>query len=246
MKHPWKLPGLESLSEARLTVRRHVPWPLRVATLLLTAVAGFAGGAFTIQWLLQDESQSASFTREQLKAARERLSQLNEAHQQLQAQAHAADGKVKVAESAAARLTEEVARLEADNARLTSDLAYLERLLPAEISAETEVGIRGFEVSRPEPSGALRWRAMVTQSAKAKKPFRGTVQLVATLAGTGSTSVVWPEAGDAAAAAQSRLEFSRLRRLEGRLDLPSGATVRSVQLRVLEGESLRALASSTP
>ena len=37
-----------------------------------------------------------------------------------------------------------------------------------------------------------------------------------------------------------RLTFQRVRRLEGQLDVPAGAVVRSVQLRVLEGNAVRA------
>jgi hypothetical protein len=107
-----------SLTDSRLSVRRHVP---------LAGAGGGAGGdgpgRFCRRGLHDadpgaDDAETGAIAREELKVVTERLAQLRTEHERAQAALNAADGMLKVEKSAVAKLTEDVGRLEGDNARL--------------------------------------------------------------------------------------------------------------------------------
>jgi hypothetical protein len=88
---------------------------------------------------------------------------------------------------------------------------------------------------------------MVNQSGKARKPFQGAIQLIATtVVGGRPGTVTWPRDRRRSCAAQRPPGISADSPPRGRLDLPEDATIRSVQLRVLEGGAVRAQQIATP
>jgi len=231
-----------SVSAPKMSVRRHVPWPLRLMAVAAVFVIG-AGGAL---WAWHGLAGDALFDRG---ARADRVAQLELAlaaesaeRQRLSALATSADSQLKVERSAGEQLAAQLKSLESENARLKADLTYLETLLPAGAS-EGVIAIRRFEVQRDAQPGQLRYRALLTQDARADKDFEGALQLLVSTESEGRKSTLtWP-----AAAAQTpgtipglKVSFRRYQRVEGVFEVPAGVAVRSVQLRVLEGDAVRA------
>jgi hypothetical protein len=131
-------------------------------------------------------------------------------------------------------LTEQIHNLEVENGKLKDDLSFFEGLLPAGAQG---VAIRSFRVEMAEPR-QLRYRLLLMQGGRTVSDFTGNYQLVLTMFQNGKNAMMTlpkPEA-----AASFRLSFKHYQRVEGVLDIPEGATVKSVQVKILEKGALRA------
>ncbi|MBN9462740.1 MAG: hypothetical protein J0H00_16155 [Burkholderiales bacterium] len=238
----WKLLARRlSVSAPRMAVRRYVPWPVRLLTLALAAAIGAGAGLWLWRTVLDRNAASRAQLAAQVGELRARLAEESGERERLAARLVAGDSALRVDEAAAERLAQQLKALEAENAELKSDLAYLESLLPAG-DERGPVAVRRFEV-RPDSSdsGRMRYRALVMQTGRGDRVFTGSLQLVVTTAQDGRTATfTLPEAGAAEARERMQLSFRRLLRVQGRFDVPRGATVKSVELRVLERGAVRA------
>jgi len=229
-----------SVSATRMTVRRHVPWPLRLASLAFVAAIGAAGG----MWLWSSVLDTAAAERGRLSAEVARLGERvadESAERERIAAFVSGDSHLRIDQVAAARREQQIRALEAENAELKSDLAYLESLLPA-ADAQGPVAIRRFEVEPDagEPN-RMRYRALLMQAGRADRAFSGTLQLLVTTVSQGRTkTLVLPDDGPAGGRERMKLSFRRLLRVEGHFQVPEGAELASVKLRVLERGALRA------
>jgi hypothetical protein len=127
-------------------------------------------------------------------------------------------------------LMAQVRQLEADNRTLREDLGFFEKLIPA---AKTDgLAIRALQA---EVLGGmqLRWQVLVIQAARNAPEFNGRLELV--LAGTQDgkpwTQTLPPQG--------QPLQVKQYRRMEGVLDLPPHAVVKTVTARVLDGATVR-------
>lgn len=149
--------------------------------------------------------------------------------------------------------------LENENARLKEDLSFFESLLPMP-AQQKGVVIRSFrlqalneseEAARDSARGAanrnsatetqvMRYRLLVQQSGRPERDFVGAVSLTVSLQRDGRPWVLQlpdptlPQAGPAP------LSFRHYQRVEGTFELPEGAVVRSVQVKIQSGGEVRA------
>ncbi|MCD6733153.1 MAG: hypothetical protein LT103_06115 [Burkholderiaceae bacterium] len=235
-----------SVSAARMTVRRHVPWPLRLASLALAVAVGAASG----MWLWRAAFDDAAIERDRLDAEiaslRDRLADERAERLRLTDALVPSDSGLRIDQVAAQRREQQLRALEAENAELKADLAYLESLLPA-ADAQGPVAIRRFEVEPDagEPN-RMRYRALLMQAGRAERLFSGSLQLLVTTVTQGRTRILkLPDDGPADARERMKLSFRRLLRVEGHFRVPEGAVLKSVQMRVLERGVLRAEQSAS-
>lgn len=231
----------------QLTVTRRSSAVWRIAALLLAAAAGagamFAWSrAYTVP--IADAANDAELRLSQARAEMDRLRQQLEAETsergRLQGIANAADSRVKIEVATAERLTQQLKTLEAENARLKADIVYFEALLPA-TGTEGRMEIRSLQVVPDAQPNNHRYRALLLLGGRDERRFDGQLQLLVTLTlGGKTTTLVLPKRGAAEPRDQMRVSFTRFRRVEGRFEVPAGAIVKSVQLRVLEKGAVRA------
>jgi len=241
-----------SVSAPKMTVRRHVPWPLRAASFAALLVLGAAAALGLWHALVSDSLFERQALQEKLALIEQRIGVENAERQReiaerqresaelqrLSAQINAADSRLKMEQTAVERMAAQVRTLEAENARLKADLAYLESLLPAGES-EGVIAVRRFEVQADAQPGRMRYRALLMQGGRSEKDFEGSLQLLVLFESEGRrTTVLVPDPADGEALA--RVSLRRHQRIEGSFEVPAGARVRSVQLRVLEGNTVRA------
>ena len=236
---------LFGVSSVRMTIRRHVPWPLRLVPLALA----IAIGAVCAVWLWQSLFGNVSAAQEAHKAEIARLNAELDAviaeKQKLDAVVNSAGSQIKVEQTAAERLAGQIKSLEQDNARLKSDLAYFESLLPATGQSDAGVSIRRFEITPEAQPNQLRYRALVLQGGRQEKEFVGSVQfIIGTINAGRQGTFSWPDQAGADAKERGKLSFTRYQRLEGVIELPPGSSARSVQLRVLEKGVVRSQQSA--
>lgn len=137
------------------------------------------------------------------------------------------------AEKAAADTTQasRIMALERENGRLVEDLAAL-----AAAPAPRGIAIRRAEAELAAPA-QLSYRLLLTHAGP--DGFSGQLELAVTVEQGGKTFVLaFPDAASAALP-QYAVKLGQVQRLEGTLALPDGATVKSVQARVLEKGQLR-------
>jgi hypothetical protein len=134
-------------------------------------------------------------------------------------------------------LIQRLQALERENVALKEDLRIFERLVPGSAEAGV-VRIESFRVV-PESDGNFRYSALLAfQPNKQSPSFRGRVELLAVFdRGGKEQAVVLPDSGDASS--QGVLEIKNFLRREGGFQAPKGAQLKSVEIRVLQGDTLK-------
>jgi hypothetical protein len=220
----WKLLRRRlSISAPRVMVRSHLPWPVRWVALAL--VFGFS--AALAMWAFEFGKEIAGLDRhskEELVELRSEVERLRNEREKAQSIANTADSLLKTERATQDKLTQQLRQAEAEVIALKADLGFFERLLPA---AGEGVDIRGLQAESVQP-GQLRYQLLVMQSGKAPPEFKGRYEMQ--LAGTleGKPWSFSPESG-----AQS-LTLKQYARVEGMIEHPEAAVVKSIQVRVLD------------
>lgn len=218
-----------SISAPRMTVRSHLPWPLRWAAV---AVALGFSGALAL-WAFEVGKGIAGLDHESRNAAqmlgqlREQMEDLKRDRDQAQSIANTADSLLKAERATQQRLAEQVKALEMESQALKDDLGFFERLLPASGEGMT---VRGLQASTPE-AGQLRFQLLVMQQGGRTQPeFRGRYEVL--LSGT-QDGKVWAPSTPALTQA---LQMRQYQRIDGLTEIPVNVVVRQVQVRVLDDQ----------
>lgn len=231
----WKLIRRRlSVSAPRMSVRSHLPWPLRWAVVAL--VLGFSGAlamwAYDYGTRLAGIDRSGRYLRDEITRLQREVAELRGEREQAQSIANTADSLLKAERVAQERLAEQVRKLEAENLVLKDDLGFFERLLPA--SGEG-LAVRALQAQMGE-AGLLRFQLMVMQGGRSPAEFRGRYELSL----NGSLDAR-PWTFSVPSSGKQSLQFRQYQRVEGVIQFPAQAVVRQMQVRVLDdGGQVRA------
>ena len=220
-----------TISAPRVAIRSAMPWPVR--WMVLAMMLGLCGAVAL--WAFEFGKSIAGLdrgSRDELVQLRAEVARLRSEGQEQQTVAHTAESLLVAERAAKESLMAQVRQLEADNRTLREDLGFFEKLIPA---AKTEgLAIRSLQA---EVLGGmqLRWQVLVIQAARNAPEFNGRLELV--LAGT-QDGKPWTQSQPAPS---QPLQVRQYRRVEGVIDLPPNAVVKTVTARVLEGTAVRAM-----
>ena len=229
----WKLLR-RRLSTPRVTVRRHLPWPIRwlSGALVLGFSAAIALWAFETGKDLAGLDRSAKVELAQLRDERETL---KDERDKAQALANTADSLLKAEKAAEQSLAAELKRSEDDRLALKADLGFFQQLIPQGGGTPEGLSVRGFQVETVAP-GHVRYQLLVMQGGRTAVQFSGRYELV--LSGTLDGQ---PWTSQASASAQP-LQVKQYARVEGMVDCPPQAVVKTAQVKVTDaGGAVRAL-----
>ena len=208
-----------------MIVRSHLPWPVRwaVAAIALGFSAALALWAFETGKGLAGLDRHA---KEELLRLRVEVAQLREEREKALSIANTADSLLKAERTAQERLAQQIKQTEAENLALKNDLGFFERLLPA-AAGESALSIRGLQA---EAAGErqLRYQLLLMQSGKARAELTGRYEV--SLAGT-LDGKPWTQAHPGG---PQPLQVKQYRRVEGLIDHPAGAVVKSVTVKVTD------------
>ena len=219
-----------TISAPRVAIRSALPWPFR--WLALAVVFGFC--AAVALWAFEFGKSLAgldSVSRDELLQLRAEVARLRDDGNEQQTVAHTAESLLMAERATKESLMAQVRQLEADNRTLREDLGFFEKLIPA--SGTEGLAIRGLHA---EVLGGmqLRWQVLVIQAARNAPDFNGKLELVLTGTHDGAPwTQTQPPQGQP-------LQVKQYRRIEGVLDLPPNAVVKTVTARVLAGTTVRA------
>lgn len=212
-----------SISAPRMIVRSHLPWPVRWAVLALA----FGFSAALALWAFEFGEDIAGLERgakDELVQLRAEVQRLRGNSERVHSIANTADSLLKTERATQDKLTQQLRLAEAEVMALKADLGFFERLLP---SSGEGLAVRGLQAELLQP-GLLRYQLLLMQSGKSPAEFKGRYELQASGTLDGKP---WTAALPAGSQAISLKQYARV---EGRLDHPPGAMVKTVQVRVFD------------
>ncbi|WP_243656844.1 DUF6776 family protein [Paucimonas lemoignei] len=231
-----------SVAAPKVSIRHHLPWPLRL--LLMAVVLGLAGaialGTYDLGRQLAKSGMPVDPA--ELDGLRERLSQVSAERDRFSGSMDAAESQLQIERSAQKQLAAQVKTLIAENARLKEDLAFFESLLPSSTGA-AGIAIRRLTAEMIAPN-QLKYRLLVMQGGKGERNFVGNLQLTVNVVREGKNAMMIFPDNKSGETEKFKLTFQHYQRLEGVLNLPEGATVQTVQARILEKGQVRAQQSA--
>jgi hypothetical protein len=214
-----------SISAPRMIVRSHLPWPVRWAVLALA----FGFSAALALWAFEFGKDIAGLERgakDELLQLRTEVQRLRDERERAQSIANTADSLLKTERATQDKLMQQIRQAEAEVLALKGDLGFFERLLPA---AGEGLAVRALQAELVQP-GQLRYQMLLMQSGKSPVEFKGRYELQA--AGT-LDGKPWTLSLPAGAQPISLRQYARV---EGRLDHPEAAVVKTVQVRVIDSK----------
>ena len=213
-----------SISAPRMIVRSHLPWPLRWVVL---AVA-FGFSAALALWAFEFGKDIAGLDRgskDELTQLRAEVQRLRDERERATSIANTADSLLKAERATQDKLNQQLRQSEAQVLALKADLGFFERLLPANSDG---VAVRGLQAEAVQP-GQLRYQLLVMQSGRSPAEFKGRYEL---LLGGLVDGKPWTYAAPGGAKSITLRQYARV---EGLIDYPTPAVVKTVQVRVLDG-----------
>jgi hypothetical protein len=207
-----------------MIVRSHLPWPLRWAAVALM----FGFSAALALWAFEFGKNIAGLDRrsvDELAQLRVEVAELRAEREKAISVANTAQSLLTTEKTVQDRLAQQLKLVEADNMALKADLGFFERLLPA--GAADGVMIRGLQAELKAP-GQMRFQLLAMQAGKRPTEFSGRydVTLTGTLDGKPWTF--------AQPGGPQPLQLRQYLRLEGVIDHPPQAVVKTVSVRVLD------------
>ena len=208
-----------------MIVRSHLPWPLRWAA--LAVMLGFS--AALALWAFEFGKDIAGLDRddkEELVHLRAEVTQLRVNHSQARQVADTADSLLKTERAAVEHMALQLRQLEADKQTVQADLGFFQRLLP---TTGEGLQLRGLHAEAKAP-GQLRYQMLVVQNGKGNTEFKGRYELTLTGQLEGKP---WSQA---LAGGPQVLQIRQVTRVEGMIDHPAEAVIKSVQVRVMDAQ----------
>lgn len=222
-----------TISAPRMAIRSTLPWPVR--WFLGAVVLGFC--AALALWAFEFGREIAGFDRaakEELALLRSQVGKLTAERDKAQSVANTSESLLATEQSTQQRLIAQVKQLEAENRSLRDDLGFFEKLLPA--SNADAVSIRGLQ-AQVQGGNQVKWQVLVMQSGKNSAEFQGHLDL--TLTGLRAGKPWTQTAHDVA----KELQVRQYRRVEGLLDIPADVVLKSVSVKLMAGEVVKATQS---
>lgn len=220
------------ISAPKLSVHPHMPWYLRWS-LLLPFVLAALGLAW---WAYGSGLELAGFyrgqAREELSMLREKAAKLQEENTQLGNQIAQYERQIQIERASNQETAKQLKSLTEENSRIQEDLAFFQNIT-ATRGKEGELAIHRLRLESDKIPGEYRLRMLLVQSGQRTKGFTGSYQLVAAVLENGlRTTRLFPE--NAPGNAQFQLNFKYYQRIEQSIQLPPGARLENVQVRIFE------------
>lgn len=225
------------IAVSKMTIHHQQPWPVKIALIVIVLGLGGAVALWTYD-LGRSFAFGPKFSAERLELLQKQVEQLAGERDKLAATANTIESQQNIERSTQKQLADQVKTLTVENLKLKDDLAFFESLMPSTTGSEG-ITVQRLKAELVAPN-QLRYRVLVMQGGKGNRDFTGEMQLTLTLALAGKPVIMQfpdPRSGEAG---KLKLLFRHYQRLDGLITLPEGATVKTVQTRVLDKGQLRA------
>lgn len=217
------------ISAPRVAVGTRVPWYwVVVAAAILVLVSSLSA------WVLLRTATGAVDETEAITALRQlraRVVALDEENRRLRETVAGGERQIQIEAATHESVARQGRATAAENTSLREDLAFFQSMAPH--PGDGGVTVNRFEMEPGLLDGDQRFRLLVVQPRKRGHDFKGRLQLAVEVEqdGVRKTLSVPPPSEDPA---QLSLEFRFFQRVEGGFRIPPGATVRRVEVLVME------------
>lgn len=217
----------------RVSVRTHVPWYLRVAPGLFLLLAGLA--AATLIFGSGFRFSGGVGGPDDIVKLRERIDALENELAQYRSNAQSAGSTLQIERTTREQIERQIKLLEAENSRLKQDVSLFESL--AEIDGGgADATITGLSVEPQDEPGHYRYRMLIAvrgaNKAEREREFHGQLQMLVKMRHQGKAAIMnLPLPGDPTKD-QFRLKFKHFQRVDGGFEVPAGARVTSLEVRL--------------
>jgi hypothetical protein len=219
------------IGSSRMAIRSQLAWYWRwlLNLLMMGTVAG------VVWWIVQNSYRITGFNADE---AKQQIDTLGEENRRMKGEIEVARGalverdrQLQIERASQTELARSVAQLQEENAGLKEDLGFLRRLMSSGATPEG-IGVSDLKVEREGTSNEYRYRMLLTQGGQRKQDFKGRVQLIARMT-QGTTTLTATHPDPALSETATAFEFRFYHKVEGKFRVPDGATLRSVDVRVL-------------
>jgi len=221
----WKLLRRRlSISAPRMIVRSHLPWPLRWVVFAL--MLGFSAAIGL--WAFEFGKDIAGLDRNakaELAELRIEVAKLRSEREGAQSIANTAESLLRAEKAAQEKLAQQLKQVEAENLGLKGDLGFYQRLLPA--AGNDSLSVRALQASAQSPT-QTRFQALLMQIGKNLPEFAGRYEVLLTGTLDGKPWTLVPPGGP------KPLQVKQSLRLEGLIDHPETAVVKTLQIKVTD------------
>lgn len=223
------------IAAPRLTVRTHVPWHWRAASVIIITAASLALAG----WIYDAGRSIAGFKNSAMDTLKSRLADQEVELKELRAAISSASARLQIEQAAQEQFKKHASELEEENVRLKEELAVFENMAQGR-GAEGSLAISRLRVDSAG-SGSYDYAMLVTrQQSKKDGEFRGQLQFLLNIQEPGRSAMITiPAAGDPEAA-RYQVAFRNFHRLAGRFRIPEGAQLISVEARLVQDGSVKA------
>jgi hypothetical protein len=240
-----RLRGRFGISAPKVAVRTHIPWYLR----LLAAVFVLSTSLALAGWIYDAGRRYAGFdrteTEQEMSALKERVAELEKEGARLGALANSGESSLQIERTAQQQLARQVRSLEEENARLKEDLAFFENLAAAE-GKEAGFSLNRLRVEPDSVPGQYRFRALAaTQGGKKDREFKGSLQILVAMQQEGKSAMIILPAANDPNRQRYNISFRHFQRVDGTFQVPAGARITSVELRLMQDGAMRATQTIT-
>ena len=223
------------ISAPRMAVRTAIPWYWRwlglIALALVIMMFSRTAYDFGKKFAGFDQSEADSEV-QRLTAANSKLEQ---EVARLSGNLAQMERQMQIEGATYADLVKQVKALTEENADLKEDLAFFQTLMPSG-GKEGGVAVNRFLVQNDALPGEYRYRLLLTQTGQRSKDFQGRVQFVINLQQDSKKTVMSLPVEDDKDARGFKLNFRFYQRVEGTFRVAPGTVVKSMQVRVFEGD----------
>ena len=222
------------IAAPRVAVHTQAPWYLRWV-LILAGILCMIG----VAWVTYDTGRAlAGFQSSKAAAEQARLSEevahLRDENTELRSQLAALERQAQIEQATHGNLANQIKALTDDNALLKEDLALFQTLMTSGgDSSGGGISINRFRVRPDALPGEYRYQLLIVQSRTRSREFQGKLQLVVDLEQDGQQQVLVLPRSDEKSAPYN-LSFKFYQRVDGVFKVAPEASVKRVQVRVLE------------
>lgn len=229
-----------TISAPRMAVRSALPWPFRwiVAAIVLGFCAAIALWAFefgrNIAGLDGGTKQELLRVKGELATLHTEMDRIQEERDKAQSIANTAGTLVTAGKASEDKLYEQVRQLQAENQSLRDDLGFFEKLIPS--SGGGGIAIRGLQADIQNEKD-LKWQVLVLQADKKAAAFAGRLAVSFSGLQNGKPWTATPAGGPQA------FNIQQYGRLEGVFEIPAQVVVKTVVVKLMDGNAVLATQS---
>lgn len=234
------------ITAPQVAVRTHVPWHWRAM-----AIVGIVAFALVLAgWVYDSGRRFAGFDRStseaEIRSLRDRVAQLDAETARLRAIANASDANLQIERTTRDQLSRQVKNLEEENTHLKENLAVFDNLAKGGSKGES-INVSRLRVEPDGTPGHYRYRLLASrQGEQAGEEFHGKLQFYLTVLQPGSDSamIILPRPDDPDAG-RFAISFRSFRTVEGHFQIDPEARIKRVEVRLVQGNAVKASQSIT-